>query len=353
MLVSPGRNVRHSDMQLLEDVKMSHNASSAQWAIQGQWDPREAAFAVLNQETGPDINSVFMTVAADLVLNQIAEPVRFVVETKVRIYPGQERFWYYTRRLVVRRWRLVVRRLEGGDGEALQLVEVVAGEEVNQPAQGRMSQLTSQLATLTSSWRGSESAEPDLASPGDEPDDDSGDEPILSGSGGVSKECSETELAGWAEVLQNWPPGRSRPRQLVSLVRAGVPEALRGEVWQRLSLASEKMDSTVENYRILVTKESPDEKVIFRDIHRTFPAHEFFKVTYSSMFNARLLFLFKSIDFYSPLFKFLMRADHFFLYIEIYFRSLAASVRKLSTGSAKLTQSTTRRLDTARARASS
>ena len=91
---------------------MSHNASTAQWAIQGQWDPREAAFAVLNQETGPDINSVFMTVAADLVLNQIAEPVRFVVETKVRIYPGQERFWYYTRRLVVRRWRLVVRRLD-------------------------------------------------------------------------------------------------------------------------------------------------------------------------------------------------------------------------------------------------
>ena len=70
---------------------------------------------------------------------------------------------------------------------------------------------------------------------------------------------------------------QAKRKQLVSLVRAGVPEALRGEVWQRLSLASEKMDSTVENYRILVTKESPDEKVIFRDIHRTFPAHEFFK----------------------------------------------------------------------------
>ena len=73
MLVSPDRNVRHSDMQLLEDVKMSHSAS--QWSIQGSWDPREAAFAVLNQETGPDISSVFMTVACDLVLNQIAEPV--------------------------------------------------------------------------------------------------------------------------------------------------------------------------------------------------------------------------------------------------------------------------------------
>ena len=74
MLVSPGRNVRHSDMQLLEDVKMSHNAATAQWAVSGSWDPREAAFAVLNQETGPDISSVYMTVACDLVLNQIAEP---------------------------------------------------------------------------------------------------------------------------------------------------------------------------------------------------------------------------------------------------------------------------------------
>ena len=71
--------------------------------------------------------------------------VRFVVETKVRIYPGQERFWYYTRKVVARRWRLVVRRLE--EGEGLQLVEVVQGEEVQPASQGRMSALTSQLAT--------------------------------------------------------------------------------------------------------------------------------------------------------------------------------------------------------------
>lgn len=37
------------------------------------------------------------------------------------------------------------------------------------------------------------------------------------------------------------------------------------------------MDEIIETYRILTTKESPDEKVILRDIHRTFPAHEFFK----------------------------------------------------------------------------
>merc|ERR1719228_2800923 len=114
-------------------------------------------------------------------------------------------------------------------------------------------------------------------SPADEPEDDSGDDPVLSGSGGVSKECSETELLGWGEVLQNWAPGNPKPKQLATLVKAGVPEALRGEVWQRLTGASENNDNIVENYRILITKETPDEKVIFRDIHRTFPAHEFFK----------------------------------------------------------------------------
>ena len=77
MLVSPGRNVRHSDMQLLEGVKMSHTGTSGGWAIQGSWDPREAAFAVLNQETGPDIQSVYMTVAADLVISQVSFVKKF------------------------------------------------------------------------------------------------------------------------------------------------------------------------------------------------------------------------------------------------------------------------------------
>merc|ERR1719282_2268548 len=275
MLVSPGRNVRHSDMQLLEGVKMS-SVSSGGWSIQGCWDPREAAFAVLNQETGPEIQSVYMTVAADLVIAQIAEPVRFVVETKAKIYPAGERFWYYSRRSDVRRYRLVVRRGQGAEG-GLQLVEVAAGEEVAQGGQC-MGALTLQLASsLASSWRGDGPLEP-VSPLGDEPEEEEdNEEPVLSGSGGVSKEVSELELQGWGDVLTSWLPNQPPPKTVAALVKAGVPEALRGEVWQRLSGASEKMENTIENYRILVTKETPDEKVIFRDIHRTFPAHEFFK----------------------------------------------------------------------------
>ena len=38
---------------------------------------------------------MFMTIAVDLVIAGIQEPVRFVVETKVRIFPASEKFWYY------------------------------------------------------------------------------------------------------------------------------------------------------------------------------------------------------------------------------------------------------------------
>ena len=119
---------------------------------------------------------------------------------------------------------------------------------------------------------------------------------MLSGFGEVSKDCSGNELEMWSQVLSEWdrqtvtsnstlstyssyslePP--LLPKNLPNLVRSvGVPEALRGEVWQRMTGASGQQEEIVETYRILITKESPDEKVILRDIHRTFPAHDFFK----------------------------------------------------------------------------
>jgi hypothetical protein len=81
-----------------------------------------------------------------------------------------------------------------------------------------------------------------------------GDEPLLSGTGEVSKDCSDVELESWREVLSRWTVEEERPRNLAPLVRQGIPEALRGEVWQRLATSDTKI---IDNYRILITKVCP------------------------------------------------------------------------------------------------
>lgn len=81
-----------------------------------------------------------------------------------------------------------------------------------------------------------------------------GDEPLLSGTGNVSKEVTETELLSWKEVLDKWPTSSaSRPRQLPTLVKQGIPEALRGEVWLRLA-GCDTDSSMMETYKLLIAK---------------------------------------------------------------------------------------------------
>lgn len=80
-----------------------------------------------------------------------------------------------------------------------------------------------------------------------------GDEPLLSGTGLVSKDCSEDVLENWADVLTRWKSTKQKPKQLPGLVRLGIPEALRGEVWQRLAGTEENLQ-VMDTYRILISK---------------------------------------------------------------------------------------------------
>ena len=60
-------------------------------------------------------------------------------------------------------------------------------------------------------------------------------------------------------------------------MRKGIPETLRGEVWQLLAACYTDEKHLNESYRLLMTKESPSEQVILRDVNRTFPGHQFFQ----------------------------------------------------------------------------
>lgn len=119
-------------------------------------------------------------------------------------------------------------------------------------------------------------------SPDDYDHDEDGD-PIPSGTGSVSKDCSPSELIGWSEILPKWHSKlNQRPKGLEALVRNGIPEPLRGEVWQLLSGAQQAPEDLMDQYRIFLTMSAPTEQIILRDVHRTYPAHESFQTGGSS-----------------------------------------------------------------------
>lgn len=81
------------------------------------------------------------------------------------------------------------------------------------------------------------------------------DEPMVSGFGHVSKECDEEVLGNWSDILSKWRKNYAeRPRGLQSLVRKGIPEALRGEVWQLLAGSVGDETEMINTYRLLLTK---------------------------------------------------------------------------------------------------
>ncbi|KAK4337097.1 hypothetical protein RND71_043847 [Anisodus tanguticus] len=107
-------------------------------------------------------------------------------------------------------------------------------------------------------------------------DDSDPDEPLLSGSGNVPKECSDDMLQSWSQIIIKWKVPNQRPSGLKELIKYGIPQTFRGKVWQLL-VEGDDDDAIIETYRVLITKESAFEVNIERDINRTFPANDYFK----------------------------------------------------------------------------
>ncbi|KAJ1343042.1 hypothetical protein BSLG_002068 [Batrachochytrium salamandrivorans] len=65
------------------------------------------------------------------------------------------------------------------------------------------------------------------------------------------------------------------PRQFTKRLHQGIPEPIRGMMWQLMS--NSKSEALEEEYLQLLTRNTRHEKVIQRDLARTFPTHPYFK----------------------------------------------------------------------------
>lgn len=80
----------------------------------------------------------------------------------------------------------------------------------------------------------------------------------------------------WGHIVNDWENNwKKQNTQIRELVRRGIPLHFRAIVWQLLCRATDSPEKKL--YAEYIKTKSPCEKVIRRDIARTYPEHEFFK----------------------------------------------------------------------------
>ncbi|CAE1301208.1 EVI5 [Acanthosepion pharaonis] len=86
---------------------------------------------------------------------------------------------------------------------------------------------------------------------------------------------SENLWQTWGRIVNEWDNFKKKPNNVKELVRKGIPNPFRGLAWQLLLNVHDS--PAKEQYVEYLKKTSPSEKLIRRDIARTFPDHAFFK----------------------------------------------------------------------------
>ena len=90
----------------------------------------------------------------------------------------------------------------------------------------------------------------------------------------------------WNQIITDWTVwSKKKPVQLKDYIRKGIPVYLRPLAWQYLCGAD--LTDSKEKFKEYLKKQSACEKIIRRDIDRTYPDQEFFRNTagQESLFN--------------------------------------------------------------------
>ncbi|KAM4721610.1 ecotropic viral integration site 5 protein homolog isoform 1-T1 [Rhinophrynus dorsalis] len=97
-----------------------------------------------------------------------------------------------------------------------------------------------------------------------------------SASSNLSHHQEEDSWLLWGRIVNEWEEVfKKKEKQIKELVRKGIPHHFRAIVWQLLCNAQNM--PIKEQYSDLLKMTSPCEKLIRRDIARTYPEHDFFK----------------------------------------------------------------------------
>ncbi|OMJ07076.1 GTPase-activating protein GYP5 [Smittium culicis] len=100
--------------------------------------------------------------------------------------------------------------------------------------------------------------------------------------------ADEIDWEFWGNLISNFEQvAKNNSDKLSKQIHRGVPQEIRGTVWQLLS-SSSRDPISLSKYRELISSPSPHDKQIVRDLVRTFPDHSFFKKDgsgQSSLFN--------------------------------------------------------------------
>ncbi|XP_053549973.1 ecotropic viral integration site 5 protein homolog isoform X2 [Bombina bombina] len=97
-----------------------------------------------------------------------------------------------------------------------------------------------------------------------------------SASSNLSHHQEEDTWLLWGRIVNEWEEVyKKKEKQIKELVRKGIPHHFRAIVWQLLCNAQNM--AIKDQYSDLLKMTSPCEKLIRRDIARTYPEHDFFK----------------------------------------------------------------------------
>ena len=90
----------------------------------------------------------------------------------------------------------------------------------------------------------------------------------------------------WNQIICDWAMwSKKKPGPLKEYIRKGIPVYLRPLAWQYLCGAN--LTDSKEKFREYLKRQSSCEKIIRRDVDRTYPDHDFFRnpVGQESLFN--------------------------------------------------------------------